>query len=289
MVRVFLSVCVWLIAGAAPTFALADWPVPTVPAVLKSEVDGINYMREEKAPEAIAALEQAVEDGSATALYRLAQIYYEGMGEQWSITDKSIEYLKKAVAKNQVEAMFMYALVGPKTEHSVLTYMDRAAMLGMAANVFKVGLTSVTEKTPFHPPMGIQLIESAARAGFDPAMAVLGRFYLKGDSLYSIKPDIEKSKLWLNRAIRAGYVSAISDLLKIIMVDDEVYPEEKYKWLYLCRAYTCAYLDENPDVKQAILPTLVDLEQKMHPDMLAQTRVEIRSLSKRIKRANIQE
>ncbi|MBI1363579.1 MAG: hypothetical protein GC134_06310 [Proteobacteria bacterium] len=285
-ILVGLSALLWAQAAQA----LPDWPIPAVPAVLKSEIEGIQLMREEKGPEAIAALEQAVKDGSNTALYRLAQIYYEGLGEQWAERDKSIRYLQDAINNNQVEAMFVYALVGDNpSDEDAIRYMDRAATLGMAANVFKIGLKSMTEKQPFSMAVGVKLVESAARAGFDPAMPVLGRLYIDGDEFQGIPADKEKAEIWLNRAVRAGYVGSISDLLKLRLDNPDVYPEEKYKWLYLCRALKCSYLTENPDIGQNILPMLVKLEQQMTPDMLAQTKVEINSLAKRIQRSNAQQ
>jgi TPR repeat protein len=266
--------------------ALADWPNPSVPAVLQSEVRGIEFMRELNAPEAIKELEQAVQDGSTTALYRLAQIYFEGMGEQWAVRERAIEYLRQAVAKNQVESMFVLALVGSEGEQRALTLLERAAGLGMEAHVFKIGLQSMETRQPFSLATGIKLMEAAARAGFDPAMAVLGRFYIEGNEFHGVKADVKQAEMWLNRAIRAGYVSSIADLLRIIMPRAETYPEDRYRWLYLCHALKCSYLTDNPDVGGRVLPLLVELEAQMTPDMLAQTRVEINSLFKRIQRAN---
>ena len=99
--------CLWILAQAACTFAMAQPPVSTHEAEYAQAAAA--YQKQDFAT-VIRLLQPLAEQGDATAQHNLAVLYQDGLGVPAS-AEKALYWYEKAAAQGQAEAQFMAGLM----------------------------------------------------------------------------------------------------------------------------------------------------------------------------------
>ena len=99
--------CLWILAQAACTFAIAQPPVSAHEAEYAQAAAA--YQKQDFAT-VIRLLQPLAEQGDATAQHNLAVLYQDGLGVPAS-AEKALYWYEKAAEQGQAEAQFMAGLM----------------------------------------------------------------------------------------------------------------------------------------------------------------------------------
>ena len=171
--------CLWILAQAACTFAMAQPPVSAHEAEYAQAAAA--YQKQDFAT-VIRLLQPLAEQGDATAQHNLAVLYQDGLGVPAS-AEKALYWYEKAAEQGQAEAQFMAGLM----------YSDG---IGTAQDYQKAA----------------QWYEKAAQKGHAEAQNNLAARYATGTG---VTRDMAKAKYWYGKAAAQGNKQAAYTLQQL--------------------------------------------------------------------------
>jgi len=162
----------------------------------------------------------AADKNDADAQFALAEILYNGMGEEFSHS-KAVALYEKAARQGHVKAMAEYGrcciagdgLDAARPKDAIL-YLTKSAEAGCSESYYFLGTSVYTQGvgTAADTKKAAECYLKGAEAGNTSCMYALGMAYLKGEG---VTKSVENAKKWLQKGSDKGNVDCDNELKKL--------------------------------------------------------------------------
>ena len=203
---------------------LVVWPLAAPAHESGGQSDAaLAALRSGDAEEAREIWSRLAEDGDPAAQSNLAGLYLSGaLGE--ADLGQALAWFRKAAEQDNPNALVslghihrtgMGEIVHPDRDQAI-AYFRRAAERGSAEGTYFAGEMELEDK-PSDPAAAVEAIQTAAEAGFPPAMHRIGTFLQSGQ--YTRK-DVPKAATWYEAAADRGLAESSFRLGEIYLYGD---------------------------------------------------------------------